>query len=283
MKNKLTVNLDQAAELLAQLDGSSAEHSFQSFSESPAVKAAARGGDPLAKTFHGTLDEAKSWIQRSQDRGAGIFFTVQKTDGKGRKVENITRIRAIFRDYDGDGPPPNLPIKPNLTVCSGLSSRFHDYFFVEDGLSEADFKALMRVMVNSYGSDKNAVDLPRVLRLPGTYNLKNDQNLLCHIAEYGPQESYTREQLFAAFRPQLIEEEKAFRQKSIDSTVSDEDLDRIREALGYIPPHEYEVWIKIGMALKHELGDQGFVIWRGWSALSTKFEFSGMKRKWKSL
>ena len=36
------------------------------------------------------------------DRGAGVYFTVNRTDGAGRKGKNITNIRAVWQE-DDDG------------------------------------------------------------------------------------------------------------------------------------------------------------------------------------
>ena len=43
------------------------------------------------------------------------------------------------------------------------------------------------------------------------------------------------------------------------------ELERIREALRYISPHERDIWLRIGMAVKSELGEDGFDIWSEWS------------------
>jgi hypothetical protein len=47
-------------------------------------------------------------LSHLNEQGAGIFVTVNETDGKGRKRENITRVRAVWQeDDDGfDGPFP---------------------------------------------------------------------------------------------------------------------------------------------------------------------------------
>src|SRR5262245_35565065 len=49
------------------------------------------------------------------DRGAGVYFTVNRTDGTGRKVKNITNIRAVWQE-DDDGVAVVFPIEPSLVV-----------------------------------------------------------------------------------------------------------------------------------------------------------------------
>ena len=50
--------------------------------------------------------------------GYDIFVTINETDGKDIKGANITRVRALFADFDGS-PLSNLdriPLKPSFTV-----------------------------------------------------------------------------------------------------------------------------------------------------------------------
>lgn len=60
------------------------------------------------------------------------------------------------------------------------------------------------------------------------------------------------------------------------------DLNEVREALKFIPADSYDLWIKIGMALRSALGPQGFVIWDEWSQKSLKYIAAEMGRKWSS-
>ena len=43
------------------------------------------------------------------------------------------------------------------------------------------------------------------------------------------------------------------------------DIDRIEDALQFIDPSDRDTWLKMGMAIKSELGDSGFEIWERWS------------------
>jgi hypothetical protein len=50
--------------------------------------------------LNGTFAELKGELARHNQEGAGIFVTVNKTDGKGRRTENILHVRALFVDLD---------------------------------------------------------------------------------------------------------------------------------------------------------------------------------------
>ena len=44
----------------------------------------------------------------------------------------------------------------------------------------------------------------------------------------------------------------------------------IEDALQFIPPHDRELWYKMGMAIHSELGPHGFCIWDNWSQQDTR-------------
>src|SRR6516225_11803282 len=85
--------------------------------------------DPLAAWRYGTLTDHWSWLVKQNARGAGIFVTVNETDGNGRKETNIRRIRAGFVDLDGSPIEPvnNAELKPQITMESSLG-RYQAYW-----------------------------------------------------------------------------------------------------------------------------------------------------------
>ncbi|OJZ19773.1 MAG: hypothetical protein BGP21_03370 [Thiobacillus sp. 65-29] len=59
--------------------------------------------------------------------------------------------------------------------------------------------------------------------------------------------------------------------------------DRIREALQFIPASDRDTWVKMGMAVKSELGDSGFDLWEGWSQQADTFNAKDARDVWKSI
>lgn len=59
--------------------------------------------------------------------------------------------------------------------------------------------------------------------------------------------------------------------------------DRIREALQFIPASDRDTWLKMGMAVKSELGDPGFDLWEGWSQQDESFNSKDARDVWKSI
>jgi hypothetical protein len=89
-------NASEAACFLANLDPTATFFSFQTFDDNEKRSAENKkklGYDPFAKVIHGSLDQRWNELQRLNESGAGIFVTVNETDGKGRKKKNIVRIR----------------------------------------------------------------------------------------------------------------------------------------------------------------------------------------------
>lgn len=58
------------------------------------------------------------------------------------------------------------------------------------------------------------------------------------------------------------------------------ELDKVIKALAYIAPDEYDVWVKVGMAIKEAGGD--ISVWEDWSMLSEKYKAGDCGKKWDS-
>ena len=73
--------------------------------------------------------------------------------------------------------------------------------------------------------------------------------------------------------------------KVYDSPLLEQEIsfDEVEKMLGYISADiNYSDWIAIGMAIKDEFGDAGFILWDKWSARSNKYKAAEMHGKWRS-
>lgn len=61
------------------------------------------------------------------------------------------------------------------------------------------------------------------------------------------------------------------------------DIERIRDALQYIPAIDRRTWVKMGMAVKSALGEAGFDIWMAWSQQADCFDAKDARDVWKSI
>jgi hypothetical protein len=126
-----------------------------------------RSRDPLARALHGTLGECWEPLVRLSNAGAGIFVTIQETDGLGQATAHITGIRAYVADLDG-APLDNLKrlrLRPHI-ITQTSPNRYHAYWLVR-GAALDQYKGMQKRLATLVDADPNVCDLPRVMRLPG--------------------------------------------------------------------------------------------------------------------
>ena len=167
MSMTLQTDLAQAERFLMLLDEEAEQFCFRTFTDDKANKP---NPDPLAQIHQGTFADLAPRLTALNQRGAGVFVTVNATDGRGGKKENIVRVRALWQECD-HGDEPTLPVEPHMSVESSPGNRHH--YILVDGLPIDLFGPAQQRLVDDYGSDPSAKDLPRILRLPGFYHLKD--------------------------------------------------------------------------------------------------------------
>lgn len=128
----------------------------------------------LTKELHGSLDEHLPILLDLNAKGAGIFFTVNQTDLRGRKQENIKAVRAVFVDLDGSPlePVQNAALPPHLIVESS-PGRFHVYWKIIN-LDLPHFKIVQKALAGRFNGDGAVCDLSRTMRLPGFSHQKRE-------------------------------------------------------------------------------------------------------------
>ena len=191
---KLSPDAGLAGHFLTLLDESIERWTFQTFDDDRE-----RMDSSLTRILHGSLVQHVTILTELNQRGAGVFVTINETDLKGRKRENILRIRAVWQEDDGAGKP--LPLEPHLVVESS-PRKYHRYLFV-DGLELDEHRRVQQVLVDRYGSDPCAKDISRVLRLPGFYHRKGEPHLV-RIIEESHAQPYSRDNILRSFQPDAL-------------------------------------------------------------------------------
>jgi putative DNA primase/helicase len=59
--------------------------------------------------------------------------------------------------------------------------------------------------------------------------------------------------------------------------------DSIRAALAFIPAHDRDLWVRMGMAIKSALGEDGFGLWSQWSQQDDSYNERDARNTWRSL
>src|SRR6516164_8491694 len=128
----MTCVRDQAEDFLTALDPHAPGFTFQTFDDNRDRK------DPaLVRVRNGTLAEHWNELVELNNRGAGIYVTINRTNLTGRKTENIIGIRATFVDLDGS---PLEPVQaegvPRPFIINETSpGRWHVYWRAPNNMS----------------------------------------------------------------------------------------------------------------------------------------------------
>ena len=284
-----------AEAFLSDLAPDATTWTFQTFDDN-----ADRKAGHLARTLNGSLDEHWDALCSASDAGAGVFVTVNETNGKGRKAEDITRVRALFVDTDGADVTPIRKHEPDILIESSPGN-FHAYWLT-NGISLEDFRDAQKRLIAAFGTDKGVHDLPRVLRLPGFPHQKVDKKkglkgtpfpVLYEVRGsprpplIGPRDADQTQALLEAINGGA----SAPRDLKVairDFTIGNGETPplglsstEVSDILALIPAAglDYAEWFKVGAALHHE--GAPLETWLAWSEPDPRYSRSVCAAKWK--
>jgi putative DNA primase/helicase len=60
-------------------------------------------------------------------------------------------------------------------------------------------------------------------------------------------------------------------------------IEKASNALSFVPSHDREVWVRMGMAIKAEFGEDGFDAWNTWSQGDDSYNERSAKSVWRSI
>ena len=237
-----------------------------------------------AVVLNGTYEENEYYLQGHNEMGYGVFLTVNETNCRGRKKSDVTKVRAMFCDFDGDdavalAEAAAATLQPSIVVESSPGKR-HLYWLVSD-MEVAEFEGWMRKLIVRVGSDPSACDLSRVLRIPGYWHLKGDP-VQVKLLECNEWLIYEKQQIIDAF---ALPQGKGSRQET-ERKIEAGDFGaalplngwspgRIDdEILRHIDPDcGYDLWFKVACALWHQFsgGEDGLSLFDSWSSAAEKY------------
>lgn len=112
-------------------------------------------------------------LERLNNLGHGIFVMVNEGDGNGRAAKNVTAIRALFTDDDQGSADVQgaTGLQPSLVIVSKRGK--HSYLRVKPGAPLDAFGSAQKALAVKCGTDPKICDLPRVMRLPGFFHVKD--------------------------------------------------------------------------------------------------------------
>ena len=278
------------------------------------------GGKKITKSFvkndtcHNSMAREAIWANRQNFH---VFFGVNLpgralSENERAKNGNIILQTAVIADVDyqsawhvGNQYSPDfetaksfLPFEPSILVDSGAG--LHAYIVLENPIrfsnDEEREKAVSRNLAYIEMIRQNAgefkvdsvQDLPRILRVPGTYNLKAgwENAPLCKVVSFGGK-TYTVEELDRLIIPRPMKPAKNLPQSisvsdnlKNNSDVKPSDIERARAMLQKLPCSslDYDGWLHVGMALKNV--GSSCDDWTNWSRLDDRFKDGECEKKW---
>ncbi|MBN2479719.1 MAG: DUF3987 domain-containing protein [Parachlamydiales bacterium] len=188
--------------LISQCDEQDNCFTFQTFSDKKTET------NTTPKILNGSLNEHAKFLIESNQKDSGIFVTINKTDGKGRKKENIIGGRAFFIDID-EGTLEHIfesPITPHIIIESS-NGKYHAYWIIE-GMDLACFSDIQKQLSDIFGSDPQVNDPGRVMRLPGFFHHK-EEPFLTKIIQESSELPVSFQKFLDAFEIDLYAQEKS--------------------------------------------------------------------------
>lgn len=155
--------------------------------------------DPDPKgVFEIKREEAEKW----NEQNFGIFWAVNSFRGR-RRIENLLRINAWAVDIDQGTKDEQWAkirrgLKPSLIVETKRG--FQIYFLAVDADPENYTHILKDRLTPFYGGDQKAMDLPRILRVPGFYHCKDPKDRFMVERIHHEDIRYTEEDIFYFYR-----------------------------------------------------------------------------------
>jgi len=141
-----------------------------------------------AQAFFETNDHAGVDAFCLKHQHEHVYFGVGTRDGRGGKKENIVEIPAVWCDVDFKATPParraenlkKFPSNPSITVESG--GGLHLYWILSEPAGQSELEAVAAVnrqIAAALSGDAAATDAARILRVPGTLNVKYQPSAAC--------------------------------------------------------------------------------------------------------
>jgi hypothetical protein len=163
----LQPDVDAASAFVAALTGTDGRRTlmtWQVLDDTPMAR------PTYAQVVNGSLEDVLPDLVWLNQRGAGIFVTIQQTNLRSRKWEDIVAARAVFTDADTPVKRP-YELPPSIIVQSLRGP--HAYWKVV-GADLADIPDAQRQLAAYYGTDSAISDIARCMRVPGFFHCKRE-------------------------------------------------------------------------------------------------------------
>ena len=249
--------------------------------------------DIPAIPIRSTLFNAWSRLVELNAQGYGIFCMINATDGHGRDIENVVKVRAQFVDLDNEHAMNNLQIAANWVIRPAMmvqssTGKAHVYWSVYPYLDADKFTAIQRRLITTFDGDKVIHDLPRVMRLPGFYHCKA-QPVLTTVFNLGGGVNYA-EAFEQALQNVVVHDTGGGRHPLGTPELAAPDILSLSLALQHTDPNSMSraEWIAFTCAIKQAgwtLADEQYLfnLWSAWCDRYTGNNPGENLKQWNSI
>jgi hypothetical protein len=205
------------------------------------------------------LDVLPGINEFAEKKGAGIFFGVlpRRANGVGKAEDTLPGFAAWtdldFKDFEGGEEEcrkklDSFPTQPTAVIRSGHG--LHAYWFTREPQEPQILVKLSKKIATVVGGD-SVSDAARLLRLPGTANRKNPEELVpVTVESFSPERRYSPDDLEKSL-PALPEE---LRGDGNSDIVIEERISRRVQKLLSAHPHLHNLFEGRGKPSKDEYG-----------------------------
>lgn len=256
-----------------------------------------------AVPVRGTFEQVAATLEHYNSRGYGVFVVINETDGQGREKSNVMNVRAQFIDYDdADSQWLKLAetrlwaLPPTFYVTAAIPGKFHAYWvtpkYTTANGGDVRFETLQRKLVALWHSDRKPIDLPRVMRVPGTVHAKTPSQPVYVQMVPGSGTSYPVEMLEYVLANVTVDASSGPAERHVlgDDKKAAPSFDWARYALFKIDPNQCQRddWLKLTAAFKqaalaHVDDATARAEWDRWCAQYTENDPSENDKLWRSI
>ena len=235
-------------------------------------------------------------IEHKNEVKEHLSFALYKKDGK-RCLADIKQITGFVCDFDFTDPLMTRSqgkdfIQSYLNQTGILETNHFWYTTFSYGQGKPNFRLVLPLKPGTFLSPKEAERAYDNLfyKLQDFIYLDKNSKVLSHLFA-APCHKKGNEHFYGAVLDKTFLEISILPTRPKTKKPNLVSYDRssasyLETALHHIDPDlPYNDWINVGMALKHELGEQGFLLWQQWSAKGSKYGDNAkgaLEAHWKS-
>lgn len=162
----------------------------------------------LASNVYGSFRDEHKRLMELNQQGAGIFVTINETNGLSSKKDGITNIRAYWADSESDLDYTALELPPSMVIRSKRGPHVYwlsawDLDCQQDGKDQCT--RIVKNIAHKLGTDTKVKDFTRVMRVPGFFHMKDARDPFMVTLEHFRNVRYSFLDMLANF-PDIIKD-----------------------------------------------------------------------------